>query len=69
MTSFHFPIPTEYKEAVDRKCQAKKRWKAELRREKSNEKSVLMRKLVKLEFNKWLSENGYEREISLIQSE
>ena len=64
LSKFHFPIPLEYKEEVERKIHAKKQWKATLRVDK--EKTTLMRKLVKLEFNKWLAENGHEREIQLL---
>jgi len=71
LSKFHFPIPLAYKEEVARKIHAKKKWKATLKTESADmpEKSALMRKLVKLEFNKWLAETGHEREINQLQSQ
>jgi len=62
---FHFPLPTEYLEAVHQKQSIMRNWRRNMRAD--DQFGPLMKQWVKVEFNKWMEENKYSKEISEVQ--
>merc|ERR1719462_230793 len=62
---FYFPLPTEYLEAVHQKQSIMRNWRRNMKAD--SQFGPLMKQWVKVEFNKWMEENKYSKEISEVE--